>query len=344
MVSNCSLIVVNYKSASLAIDAIHSARAATSKPVQVVVVDNSVDPQEATTLRPHADVLLTSSSNVGYAAAINRGRTVADGEMLIISNPDVRYGPESIDRLLDADADVAGPALFWDDAFTWILPPSELHTASEALDTAIASRLPRWQRARDRQRIRKRMQFWFLRAPTRVAAISGAIMAIRTKAFDRVRGFDERFPLYFEEIDFLRRLRGRVLYVPAARCRHIYNQSAGISPDAKARYAQSEIEYLSKWSGRRFARLVKHLERPLQPAPAQNLAGGAIVIDRPDVVVEASPLPSFDTAAGYFPSMDPVSIPPEVWNAYRGDVLYLRVIDRRSAAVLATYAKARIGP
>jgi hypothetical protein len=187
------------------------------------------------------------------------------------------------------------------------------------------------------------MRFWSLREPTEVPAVSGAIMAIRPSAFDRAGGFDERFPLYFEEIDFVRRLRGRVLYVPAARCRHIYNQSAGISPEAKARYAQSEIEYLSKWSGRRFSRLVKALERPLQPASARPLEGDAIPIDRPDVLVEASPLASFDNAAGYFPSTKRVSIPPEVWDAYRGDALYLRVIETRSATVLATYAKARIG-
>ncbi len=341
MPTSCSLIVVNYKSASLALDAIRTARAATRSPLQVVVVDNSVDRIEAEALRGHADVLIVAETNLGYAAAINRARQKSDGQVLLVSNPDVRYGAESIDLLISTGADVAGPALFWDDAFTWILPPSDLHTAADGLDAAIASRSPRWQRSRDRHRIKKRLAFWSLREPTPVPAISGAVMAIRRSAFDRLGGFDERFHLYFEEIDFFRRLRGGIVYVPAARCRHIYNQSAGASPAAAEEFARSEFEYMAKWSGRRFARLVKGIERPRKTLAATPV-GDVLAIDRPDVLVEASPLPSFDTAAGHFPITPQVSIPPEVWRSYCGNVLYLRVIDLDSGAVVATYAKARI--
>jgi hypothetical protein len=169
------------------------------------------------------------------------------------------------------------------------------------------------------------------------------LVPARADAAARGVGFDERFPLYFEEIDFLRRLRGKIVYLPAARCRHIYNQSAAGSSDAAVLYARSELEYLAKWNGRRFARYVKQLERPLHAGGAQPLEGNTMVIDRPDVVVEASPLPSFETAAGHFATAAQVSIPPEVLDSYRSKVLYLRLIDRHSAAILATYAKARIG-
>ena len=42
-------------------------------------------------------------------------------------------------------------------------------------------------------------------------------------------------------------LAGSIAYVPAARCRHLYNQSASGSPDAAAKYAESERLYLRKW-------------------------------------------------------------------------------------------------
>lgn len=336
-----SLIVVNYRSASLAIEAIRTARAATGGALQVIVVDNSVDPAEADALRSHADVLLTPDANLGYGAAINRARAQADGDYLLAANADVRFGEHSIERLLDSGADVAGPALFWDDAFTWCLPPSDLHTAADALDTAIASRWPRWQRSRDRQRTGKRLAFWSLTRTTPMPVISGAVMAIRRSVFDRLGGFDERFHLYFEEIDILRRLRTGIAYVPEARCRHIYNQSAAVSTSAAAEYARSEMEYLTKWSGGRVARLIKRLEKPRRPISAEPLQGD-IPIDRPSVVIEASPLPSFETAAGHFPHAATVTIPPEVWTAYRSEVLYLRLVDRHSAAVIRTWVKARI--
>ena len=271
MATSCSLVLVNYHSSALAAEAIRTARAATRNPLQVIVIDNSVDREEAAALRSHADVLIVAERNLGYGAAVNRARAKCDGEVLLVCNPDVRFGGGSIDLLIAADAEVAGPALFWDDASQWFLPPSDLHSSAEAIDAAIASRSVRWQRSRDRQRIRKRIAFWTLRDTTPVPTISGAVMAIRTSAFDRIGGFDERFHLYFEEIDFQRRLpAGSVAYVPKARCRHLYNQSAGRSPDAAAEYARSEMQYLEKWSGKVFAKWIKSIER--QRASARDAA------------------------------------------------------------------------
>jgi GT2 family glycosyltransferase len=341
MAASCSLIVVNYRSASLAIEALRTARAATRNALQVIVVDNSVDSAEADALRPHADVLMTPEVNLGYGTAINRARAKCDGDVLLAANADVRFGEQSIDRLLESGANVAGPALFWDDAFNWLLPPSDLHTAAEAFNAAIASRSVRWQRSRDRQRTKKRLAFWSLGRTTPMPAISGAILAIRRSVFDRLGGFDERFHLYFEEIDFLRRLHEGILYVPEARCRHIYNQSASVSGSAAAEYARSEMQYLAKWNGPRIARLIKRIEKPRKPLAAEPLEGD-IPIDRANVLIEASPLSSFETAAGHFPSESSVTIPAEVWEAYRSEALYLRVVDRESAAVVRTWVKARI--
>jgi N-acetylglucosaminyl-diphospho-decaprenol L-rhamnosyltransferase len=342
MAASCSLVLVNYHSAQLAAEAIRTARVATGNSLQVIVVDNSVDPNETAALRPHADILIAAETNLGYGAAVNRARAQCDGEVLLVCNPDVRFGAASIDVLIAADAEVAGPALFWDDAYQWFLPPSDLHLSSDAIDAAIASRSPRWHRSRDRHRIRNRIAFWTLRDTTPVRAISGAVMAIRTSAFDRIGGFDERFHLYFEEIDFQRRLRsGSIAYVPNAKCRHLYNQSAGRSQAAAAEYARSEMQYLEKWSGKRFAKWVKSIQRPPIP-PAARPLNDVIAVDRPNVLIEASPLASFDTAAGHFPGHSSVAIPSEVWQSYQGETLHLRVVDRESARVVATYVKTRI--
>jgi N-acetylglucosaminyl-diphospho-decaprenol L-rhamnosyltransferase len=344
-----SLLVVNYRSATLAVEAIRSARSATASPLQVIVVDNSMDPREAEILRPHADTLLAPDKNLGYAGAVNAGRPHCTGEIIVVSNPDVVFGPRSIDELVhvleeDPRVAVAGPALFWDDAFMWILPPSELHTVREKLDEALASRSALWARYRDRRRIRARSHFWSLPWPTRVDSISGAIMAIRAADLDAVNGFDERFQLYFEETDFLRRIAKtgkRVMYVPYARCRHVYNQSAGADSSAAARaYAESEMLYLAKWHGAAAARIVKRFERP-RHLPEPPPMDAKIFVPSRDVVIEASPLRSFDTAAGHFPRSAEVALPEEVWETYLAPVLYFRVIDRPSTRVLATYARYR---
>jgi len=340
-----SLLVVNYRSAALAANAIRTAREGTSAPLEVVVVDNSCDPPEADALRAVADIVLAPDANLGYARAINLGRRSCTGETLIVSNPDVTFAAGALDRLnaeLDANIAVAGPALYWDDAFQWKLPPADLNTTSEKVDEVLASRAQNWFLQRDRRRIRKRTAFWSIERTTAVSALSGAVLAIRAQDFDAVGGFDERFQLYFEEIDFLRRIADRdkrIVYVPGAQCRHLYNQSAGQdSGAAGVAYAQSELRYLEKWSGPFAARVLKRLERAprrFEPQPIE----GPIPLEGENLLVEVSPLPSFATAAGHFPQANSVDLPAEVWQTVGAQPLYFRVVERDAARVIATYMR-----
>ena len=344
-----SLVVVNYRSATLAADAIRTARASVaSSSLQVIVVDNSCDPIEAEQLRPHADVLLTPSSNLGYAGAINLARTHCAGTVLIVSNPDVTFFPGAIERLVQAVTEegfaVTGPAFYWDEGREWILPPSDLPGFRSKLGEALGSRLGSLARLRDRRRFRARLSFWRLRQTTPVAALSGAVMAIDSAAFDRVGGFDERFALYFEENDFLRRVAaagGRVAYVPAAHCRHVYNQSAAVDRDrSAATYAASEEAYFLKWYGRVAVGTLRMIERA-QPDPRYPVCGPTWELPRPGLVVEASPLASFATAAGHFPKTAAVSVPAEVWESYRAEALYLRAVEPESGRVVAACVRNR---
>ena len=343
-----SLLVVNYRSAALAAEAIRSAREAASGSLQVVAVDNSVDEVEAAALREHADVVIVSPRNAGYAGAINAGRPHCRGEMVVVTNPDVVFADESIDRLAATLSDrrvaVAGPALFWDARHRWVLPPADEQTLGGKLGAALASRSHALARRRDRHRILKRVEFWSLADVTAVPALSGAVLAIRLSDFDRVGGFDERFPLYFEENDFLRRVRRtgrRVVYVPAARCRHIYDQSAGKERDrAASAYGSSEIAFFQKWYGRVATTLVTRLGRELPPAHDFPTAD-RLVLPRSGLLVEASPLPSFATAAGLLAAPETVDLPPEVWEAFKGEAVYLRAIDPDTAEVVATAVRRR---
>lgn len=342
-----SLLLINFRSSSFAVEAIRTARATCSAPLQVVVVDNSCDPAEAEALRPFAGTLIVSPANLGYAGGINAGRRACEGDTIVIANPDVLFAPGCLDALaaaLSAKVAVAGPALFWDSEHRWRLPPGDLWRAPEKLDQVLASRSPAWREQWHRRRLRKRLAFWSLRQPASVTMLSGAVMAVRARAFDEIGGFDERFALYFEETDFLRRIAARrlgIVYVPDARCRHLYNQSAGQNATlAGARYAESELKYLEKWNGPFLARLMKRLERTVTEPnlPYRDLAAAPLRVEE-GMVVEASPLVSFDTAAGLTaPEPDEaVTVPPEVLESLRDGPLYLRVVTRQSGVVRAAY-------
>lgn len=343
-----SLVVVNYRSAALAAEAIRSARASTRSELHLVVVDNSCDDAEAGLLRPHADLVLAPAANLGYAGAINAARPHCRGDIVILANPDVIFFDGAIDRLAEALADpataVAGPALYWDNALQWVLPPSESHTLRGKIDEVVASRWGVWRAMRSRRRLRRRLAFWRLEKTVRIPAISGAVMAIRLRDFDAAGGFDERFALYFEETDFLRRIRTlgrRVAYVPMAKCRHLYNQSAGAdTARSAALFLASEAAYFAKWYGEGLYRALKALERK-PPIENYDRCSDPLDLPRAGLVVEASPLPAFDPAAGFFPPSGSIRLPAEVWEAYRGDALYVRAVDPASARTVLACVRYR---
>ena len=86
-----SLLLINYRASSLAINAIRSAREATKEKLEVVVVDNSCDPAETDALKAHASTLIASERNLGYAGGINRGRPACHGDVIVVANPDVVF-------------------------------------------------------------------------------------------------------------------------------------------------------------------------------------------------------------------------------------------------------------
>ena len=57
-----SLLVINYRSAALAVEAARTARAASSEPLDVVIVDNSLDQREAEALRGVGDALVVPAT------------------------------------------------------------------------------------------------------------------------------------------------------------------------------------------------------------------------------------------------------------------------------------------
>jgi GT2 family glycosyltransferase len=348
-VPETSLLIVNYHTADLTRAAIQSARAAASGPLRAVVVDNSANDQEFNLLRnADMDELIQSERNIGFARGVNLGMRKCSTEFVIVSNPDVIFRPNSIELLLEqmrGKIALTGPRFTWDQQDRWLLPPAEYPTRSNKISQVMATRSSLFARRRNARLARERLRFWSQETPSSRKTLSGAVMAMRRSVFDRLEGFDERFHLYFEEIDFMRRLRQAghdIRYQPAAICRHLYNQSAAQRPDAASLFLESEREFLRKWAGGSFVVLAERMAGK----QVSEVIGFAdwdpsvpIPIPSPPAsyAVEASPLSTFESAAGFFPAEAEVLFPREIWTAFRGESLFLRVIRRSDASVAARY-------
>jgi N-acetylglucosaminyl-diphospho-decaprenol L-rhamnosyltransferase len=212
---------------------------ATERPVRVIMADNgSTDgsPEEAVERFPNTRLLRTGG-NLGYGTAVNRavaeiGRESEVPDLFIVANPDVQWGPGSIDALLDAadrwpKAASLGPLIRDPDGSVY---PSARHLPSVIRGGMHAVVGPVWRNnpwtaayRQDRLEPSERPVGW----------LSGSCLLLRGPAFDEVGGFDERYFMYMEDVDLGDRF-GRAgwqnVYVPTAEVLHDKGHSTGRDP------------------------------------------------------------------------------------------------------------------
>ena len=224
---------------------------ATERPVQVVLADNgSTDgaPQQAVTRYPNVE-LFETGANLGYGGAINAAvARLADSEFVIVANPDLQWGPGSIDALLAAaerwpTAAALGPLIRDPDGSVYPSArqlPSLIRGGMHAVVGPVWGNNP-WSRAYRQERL----------APSERAVgwLSGACLLVRRAAFDEIRGFDERYFMYMEDVDLGDRF-GRAgwlnVYVPDAEVLHAKGHATGRDPAANlAAHHRSTYTYLA---------------------------------------------------------------------------------------------------
>ena len=214
---------------------------ATERPVTVIMADNgSTDgsPEEALERFPNTRLLRTGG-NLGYGTAVNRAvaelRKDTEGldpDLFVVANPDVQWGPGSIDALLEAAgrwprAASLGPLIRDPDGSVY---PSARHLPSLIRGGMHAVIGPLWRSnpwtaayRQDRLEPSERPVGW----------LSGSCLLLRGAAFDEVGGFDERYFMYMEDVDLGDRL-GKAgwqnVYVPSAEVLHDKGHSTGRDP------------------------------------------------------------------------------------------------------------------
>ncbi|GHH58990.1 glycosyl transferase [Lentzea cavernae] len=224
---------------------------ATSRPVQVILADNgSTDgvPEEVAASRDNV-TFVSTGGNLGYGGGANRGVAALGPDVgwVLISNPDIEFAPGSVDALIAAaerwpKGGMFGPLIREPSGEVYPsarLLPSIGRGVGHAVFGAVWKSNP-WTRAY-RQEI----------APVeRVAGwLSGSCFLMRREAFDAVSGFDERYFMYFEDVDLGERVSAAGwlnVYVPDAEVTHIGGHSTGRSSARMLReHHRSAYRYLA---------------------------------------------------------------------------------------------------
>ena len=99
-----SVIVLNYNAGELLVNCIDSLKKSTYTDLEIIVVDNiSSDGSQTKCKERFPDIkLIQNNENLGYCGGNNVGIKEANGEFVVILNPDTEVDPNWIDELIDA--------------------------------------------------------------------------------------------------------------------------------------------------------------------------------------------------------------------------------------------------
>lgn len=226
-----SILSVNYYSAGEVGGLADSLRKFPSRaPMELAVTNNSLNDPIRLTGDPRLSIEVADSVNRGFAAGINFAFRRSHGEFLMIANPDVRVTAGALDAAIDV--------LKADRATGVVLPL--LRDADGAVQrsvrqfytwpVALFARSPlRWQGFRPAFFRRYLCEDVPLEVSTAVDWGLGGAMFLRREDCESDQVFDERFFLYFEDVDLCYRtwLRGqRVMYCPRIECIHAHRRSS----------------------------------------------------------------------------------------------------------------------
>ena len=334
-----AVILVHYHSPALARGAcIALERDARSSglDLELVLVDNGSQPEDREILESLPARLLEPGKNLGYAGATNLGVRETSAELVAVMNPDVEVLPGCLGALaevLEDGASAAGPRFFWDHGKQYQLPPTEQVGRIAEVLAVLARRGGRWARHARRRWRRHARRYWSARDPLAGYDLSGALLAFHRFAWRRVGPFDEEYRLYYEETDWLQRLRAKGLearFVPAAEAVHFYAQSTAKESRIERWRLDSSRRFRCRVYGARFTGLLEKISRHVDSggsafaAEARSPAGRAAWI-------EVSPSPLGYPAAGHRlrpGTAPPADLPAEILERLAPGSYSLRTVDR----------------
>jgi hypothetical protein len=220
---------------------------------EIIVVDNDSSDGSAEMVRREFPTvrLIRNDWNAGFGKSNNQGLENARGDIVVLLNPDMLVDHGALDRvyselMADKEIGVLGIRLIGEDGH----PISNVRRFPDfKSQLALLLKLNRlWPKVMDSYMAN---DFDYNRSAD-VDQVRGAFFAFRRDLLETVGKFDERFFIWFEEVDFCRRVHAcglKVRYLADATAHDFVGRSfAQTGRLTKQRYfTKSMGQYFAKW-------------------------------------------------------------------------------------------------
>jgi len=256
-----AVVIVTYNAEADIDRNLRELRAQEGVDLDIVVIDNGSSDHTLERLAHASDVrVIANGVNRWLAPAWNQGIRATESEYVLFLTPDTSLGGAGTVHALAAAlaerprAGLAGPRLVAEDG-------SDLHNGTfrfpsirfQVASAVGVTRLRRRRRAAPPSASPGE-------ATRSVHIVNGACMLARRVALEDVNGLDDRYHLYWEEVDLARRLGNRgwdILLVAAATAVHRGKGSPAPSELRRRAYRHGEHVYIRTHHGAAAAALVR---------------------------------------------------------------------------------------
>lgn len=221
---------------------------------EVVVVDNGSEDGSAVMVReefPSAR-LISNEENLGYAAASNQGFSESKGDLILTLNPDTEFFDDSLDKAVVAISELREVGAL---AGKLMNPDGSLQLSIRSFPTpgAIVWDMAGLSRLFPKSRVfgAYRQTFFDYSKAQEAEQPMGTFILYRKEALDEVGLMDEQFPIFFNEVDLLLRLKRagwKIWYTPEVQLIHY---GAGSTKQVRKRMIweshNSLLRFYRKW-------------------------------------------------------------------------------------------------
>lgn len=246
-----SFIIVNWNTQHLLEACLHSIYDTVQDVAfEVIVVDNGSQDGSVTFLKDYFPSvrIIENSNNRGFGAANNQAFAIMKGRYALLLNTDAILTPHAAADLFSFMESTPDAAL----ACGQLLNGDGTKQNSIAVAPSLATLLFNMavlEYLFPKQFPSKRYAH---PNPIEIESAVGACIIVRRDAIDDVGLFDERYFFFFEETDWMWRMRiggWKLYHVPYAQIYHLQGQSIGPSIRSRMEFYRSRYQFLKKWNG-----------------------------------------------------------------------------------------------
>lgn len=228
---------------------------------EIILVNNDKDQNIAEFALDFSKIkLLDHKKNVGFGAGMNLGAKLAEGEFLLILNPDTEMITENISSVLDE---------FLKDDKIGIIGGGILDRKNKNQEWSAGKELSLYDLVRNNLGVSRSSSIWNSSQKIKCDWVAGTAMFIKKDLFEKLGGFDERFFMYFEDMDLCRRVRAlgkKIIFFPEFKIYHGSGESYEDKRLQKKHYYDSMEKYFQKNRGFLSWMIVKIFRKFLETA------------------------------------------------------------------------------